>query len=88
MYFFGGEKQTYLRAFFFKPTLDKCLKKQTYLAALKMQFVVTSVEKVSCCVRTVSECVRKVSDGVRKVSDGVRKVPDSIQDVLDGDKKK
>ena len=75
------EKADLFESIFVRPTLDKCMKKQTYLAALKMQFVVTGVKKVSYCVRTVSDCVRKVSEGVRKVSDGVRKVSDSIQDV-------
>ena len=68
--------------------LYKSQKKQTYLAAIKMQFVVTGarkalycvkivsdrVRKVSHCVEVVPVCVSKVSFGVRKVSDRVKKV--------------
>ena len=44
------------------------------LAAIQMQYVVTSVRKVLYCVGIVCDGVRKVLDGVRKVSDGDRSV--------------
>ena len=59
-------------------------KKETYLAAIQMQFVVTSVRKVLYCVGIVCDGVRKVSDGVRKVSDGVRKVLEGDRSVSHG----
>ena len=71
-----------MRAYF----LYKIQKKQTYLAAIQIQFVVTSVRKVLYCVGIVCDGVRKVSDGVRKVSDGVRKVSDGVRKVSDGDR--
>ena len=54
--------------------LYKSRKKQTYLAAIKMQFDVTDVRKVSYCVGIVSDVVGKVSNCVKIVSDGVKKV--------------
>ena len=64
--------------------LYKSWKKQTYLAAIQMQLVVTYVRKVFYCVGIVCDGVRKVSDGVRKVSDGVRMVSDGDRSVLHG----
>ena len=54
--------------------LYKSWKKQTYLAAIKMQFDVTDVRKVLYCVGIVSNVVRKVLYCVKIVSDGVKKV--------------
>jgi hypothetical protein len=45
-----------------------------YVAAIKMQFDVTDVRKVSNCVGIVSDVVSKVSNCVKIVSDGVKKV--------------
>ena len=65
--------------------LYKSQKKQTYLAAIKVQFVMTSVRKVLYCVGIVYDgvskvyCVKIVSDGVTKVSEGVRKVSDHVR---------
>ena len=74
-----------MKVCFFKSlTLYNSQKKQTYLAAIQMQFVVTSVRKVLYCVGIVCDGVRKVSDGVRKVSDGVRKVSDGDRSVSHG----
>ena len=61
--------------------LYKSQKQQTFLAAIQIQFVVSSVRKVLYCVRLVCDGVRKVSDGVRKVSDDVRKVSDGDRSV-------
>ena len=54
--------------------LFKIRKKQTCVAAIKMQFDVTDVRKVSYCVGIVSDVVSKVSNCVKIVSDGVKKV--------------
>ena len=69
-----------MRAYF----LYKIKKKQTYLAAIQIQFVVTSVRKVLYCAKIACDGVRKVSDGVRKVSDGVMKVSDGDRSVSHG----
>ena len=60
--FFFCKKKINLREYFFKSLkLYKSWKKQTYLAAIKMQFVVTRVRKVSYCEGFVSDGVSKVS---------------------------
>ena len=47
---FLGKKKTFESILFFKVILYKSQKKQTYLAAIQMQIVVTSVRKVLYCV--------------------------------------
>ena len=59
--------------------LYKSWKKQTYLAAIKMQFDVTDVRKVSYCVGIVSDVVSKVSNCVKIVSDGVKEGKEGIR---------